>query len=84
MKKRNIKKKNKCDCGDKEMNNCCSGGKGINKCDSGGCIYLLGFIGAVVYYISQASGFWNTALALLKALVWPVFLVYGLLKFLGT
>ena len=48
-----------------------------------GAIYGLGFIGAAVYYISTATGFWMGVLGFLKALVWPAFLVYGLLKFLG-
>ncbi len=49
----------------------------------GGAIYGLGFIGAAIYYISTATGFWMGVLGFLKALVWPAFLVYGLLKFLG-
>ncbi len=49
----------------------------------GGCAYFLGFIGAAVYYISTATGFWNGALGFLKATVWPAFIVHGLLKFLG-
>lgn len=53
-----------------------------NSC-KGGAIYGLGFIGAVVYYISTATGFWNGVLGFLKAIVWPAFLVYQLLKFLG-
>ena len=56
------------------------------KCGPGSCGgfgYFLGFIGAVVYYISTATGFWNGVLGVLKALVWPAFLVYHLLKFLG-
>jgi hypothetical protein len=48
-----------------------------------GAGYGLGLIGAAVYYISTASGFWMGVLGVLKALVWPAFLVYGLLKFLG-
>jgi len=48
-----------------------------------GAGYGLGFIGAAVYYISIATSFWMGVLGFLKALVWPVFLVYGLLKFLG-
>jgi hypothetical protein len=48
----------------------------------GGGIYFLGFIGAAVYYIQQASGFWMGVLGFLKAIVWPAFLVYELLKFL--
>jgi hypothetical protein len=53
------------------------------KCGSGGAIYGLGFIGAAVYYISHATGFWVGVLGVLKAIVWPAFLVYGLLKTLG-
>ena len=46
---------------------------------SGGCVYFLGFIGAVVYYIQQATGFWSGVLGVLKAIVWPAFLIYKLL-----
>lgn len=52
------------------------------KCDGGG-FYFLGFIGASIYYISTATGFWNGVLGVLKAIVWPVFLVYALMKSLG-
>ncbi len=45
----------------------------------GAPIYFLGFIGAVIYYIQVASGFWATVLAILKAFVWPVFVVYHIL-----
>lgn len=47
-------------------------------------LYFMGFIGAAVYYISQATGFWIGALGLLKAFVWPAFLVYEALKTLGA
>ena len=50
----------------------------------GGCFYGLGFIGAVIYYISTSTGFWNGVLGVLKAIIWPVFLVFELLKFLGA
>ena len=46
-------------------------------------MYGLGFIGAAIYYISTATGFWMGVLGVLKALVWPVFLVFQLLKSLG-
>ena len=46
-------------------------------------VYGLGFIGAAIYYIQGASGFWMGVLGVLKAIVWPAFLVYGLLKQLG-
>lgn len=43
-------------------------------------VYGLGLIGAAIYYISAATGFWMGVLGILKALVWPVFLVYEALK----
>jgi len=44
-------------------------------------VYGLGFIGAAIYFISQAETFWVGALGFLKALVWPAFLVYEALKY---
>jgi len=61
------KKKDKC----KSMKGC------------GQAVYGLGFVGAVIYFISTAAGFWMGVLGVLKAIIWPVYLVYGLLKFLG-
>jgi len=49
-----------------------------------GAGYGLGFIGAVIYYISTAATFWMGVLGILKAIVWPAFLVFELLKFLGA
>ncbi len=46
-------------------------------------IYGLGFIGAAVYYIGQATSLGMGIIGFLKAIVWPAFLVYDLLKFLG-
>ena len=43
--------------------------------DTCGAFYGLGVIGAAVYYISTASGFWVGVLGVLKALVWPAFVV---------
>ena len=51
---------------------------------SGGMTYIVGFIGAAVYYISTAATFGAGVIGFLKALVWPAFLVHGLLKFLGV
>ena len=52
------------------------------KCGTPAAVYGLGFIGAVVYYIQHANTFWGGVLGILKALVWPVFLIYKLLEFL--
>lgn len=44
-----------------------------------GPVYGLGLIGAAVYYIHIADGFGSSIVAILKAIVWPAFLVYHLL-----
>jgi len=62
-----------------KMKESCGMGNGSCK----GCGYFLGFVGAAIYYISTSTGFWNGVLGLLKALVWPAFLVFETLKFLG-
>ena len=41
-----------------------------------------GLIGALIFYVQQADGFWSGVLGILKAIVWPAFVVYDLLKFL--
>jgi hypothetical protein len=43
-------------------------------------VYGLGFIGAAIFYISTATGFWMGVLGVLKALVWPAFLVFEAFK----
>jgi hypothetical protein len=56
----------------------------IRNSGSTGAVYGLGLIGAIIYYVSAASTFWAGALGILKALVWPAFLVYECLKFTGA
>ena len=48
--------------------------------EASNAIYGLGFVGAAVYYISQAAGFWPGVPGFLKAIIWPAFLVYEALK----
>ena len=63
-----------------KMNKCT-----MNPCNGscGNAAYGLGFIGSAIYYISTATGFWVGVLGFLKAIVWPAFLVFEVLKFLG-
>jgi hypothetical protein len=57
----------------------------IKQCPPGsGAVYGLGLIGAAIYFISTATGFWIGVLGFLKAIVWPVFLVYEALKYLSV
>ncbi|MBN2753988.1 MAG: hypothetical protein JXR81_03885 [Candidatus Goldbacteria bacterium] len=44
-----------------------------------GAVYGLGLIGAAVFYIQAATTFWGGVVGVLKAIVWPAFLVYKLL-----
>lgn len=37
--------------------------------------YFLAFIGAAVHFVGNVDGFWPIVLALLKAAVWPAFLI---------
>lgn len=50
----------------------------------GNVVYFLGWIGALIYYVQHAHGFWPVILAILKSFVWPAFVIYDLLKFLAS
>jgi hypothetical protein len=50
---------------------------------AGGGAYGLAMIGAAVYFIGHAATFWAGVLGLLKAILWPAFVVYELMKHLG-
>ena len=56
----------------------------MHKSAPSGAVYGLGLIGAAIYFISNATGFWMGVLGFLKALVWPAFLVYDLLKHMAV
>ena len=60
---------------EKKMKN--NSGSGI-----AGAAYFMAFIGAAVFYIQQAATFGAGFIGFLKALVWPAFLVYELLKYI--
>jgi hypothetical protein len=47
-------------------------------------VYGMGFIGALVYYLSHATSLWIGLIGFLKALFWPAFLVYEALVVLGA
>ncbi|MBN2880683.1 hypothetical protein JXM83_01400 [Candidatus Woesearchaeota archaeon] len=53
-----------------------------NTC-KGGAIYAFGLMGAAFYYISTATSFWGGVIGFVKAIFWPVFLIYQLMKYLG-
>jgi len=51
---------------------------------SNGAVYGLGFIGAAVFFLLKATTFWVGVVGILKALVWPAFLVFYALRSLGA
>jgi hypothetical protein len=63
-------------CGEKKWHHHSNAG-------GGNAVYGLGFIGALVYFIQTATGFWVGVLGVLKAFVWPAILIYKLLGMAG-
>jgi len=61
-----------------KSNKCCKSNNSAT--GGGGAVYGPGFIGALVYFVQNSDGFWLILLAILKAMVWPAFVVYELLK----
>lgn len=47
---------------------------------TGNAVYGLGLIGALVYFLQHADTFGEYVLAVLKAVVWPAFVVYQALQ----
>lgn len=56
--------------------------KVINK-GPGGAVFLLTYIGAAIYFVDKANGFWEIVLALLQAAVWPAFLIHRVFQLLN-
>ncbi len=50
----------------------------------GRALYGLGFLGALVYYLTTATSLLAGVLGVVRAILWPAFLVYGVLKFIGA
>lgn len=64
---------------DKWANSCSAACKGSSA--GGGAVYGLGFVGALIYFISTAPDFWAGVIGVIKAILWPGYVVYELLKF---
>ena len=57
----------------------------VEKTGPWGVMFLLAYIGAAIYFISESDGrFWSVILGLLQAAVWPVYVVYHVLLGLGA
>lgn len=49
--------------------------KMVNRGAPAGGAFLLTYVGALIYFVDQAEGFWEVVLAFLQAAVWPAYLV---------
>ena len=57
--------------------------KGMHSGGSG-AIYGLGFVGALVYYVGNATTLTDGIIGFVKAILWPAFMVFRVLEFLKT
>lgn len=76
----------KCDCG--EDCKCYKYHKHHGRYGTDGQLGFFGFlayIGAAIYFVGLTNGaFWAVLLALLKAIIWPVYVIYNVLRVLGA
>ena len=56
--------------------------KVINKGGPAGGAFFVTFIGAAVYFVQHSDGFGGFILAILKAAVWPAFLIHRVFELL--
>jgi len=57
----------------------------VEKTGPWGVFFLLAYIGAAIYFVSQSDGsFWGVVLGLLQAMVWPVYVTYHVLALLSV
>jgi hypothetical protein len=57
--------------------------KVINKGGPQGFVLFVAWVGAVVYFVQNSAGFWGFILAVLKACVWPAFVLHRVLQILN-
>ncbi len=48
-----------------------------------GGIYGMAFIGAAIYFIQHATGFWMGVVGFIKAIFWPAVVLYKVLELLN-
>ena len=83
--------KNGCDCGEDCSCQCCESGlghrgrwfrRGSGDNHAGNAVYGIGMVGAFVYYMQNAHTFGGVLYGLLKAVLWPGFLIFEVMKYL--
>ncbi|MHC5797854.1 hypothetical protein ACVXZ4_17035 [Lacisediminihabitans sp. FW035] len=62
-----------------------SRGRGIVRDGQWGFVFLLAYVGAAIYFISTSDGsFLQVVFGLLKAIVWPAYVMFHVLQGLGA
>jgi hypothetical protein len=57
----------------------------VDKAGPWSFVFLLAYIGAAIYFISESDGsFWGVIVGLLQAIVWPAYVVYQVLAGMGV
>jgi hypothetical protein len=56
----------------------------INQQGPWGYVLFMAYIGAAVYFVRLSDGFWGFILALLKAAVWPAYVLHNVLGLLNV
>lgn len=72
---RSVEKLEKLDCSDKKCK------PSASSAGSGG-VWFLGFVGAIIYFWQYVNSFGTGVVAVIKACVWPAYLVFYLFRFL--
>jgi hypothetical protein len=86
-----MKKENKTEeCCSEVINkkDCCGGHHGHHgyrnySCSNSNAIYGLGVVGALFYFLGNATSFTMVMIGIGKAIFWPAILMFELLTFLG-
>jgi hypothetical protein len=68
--------------GGKSMENS-TGKSNVNSGGMLGGAYFVTIVGAAIYFIQSAASFWGGVLGVLKAFVWPAFVIYRVLELLN-
>ena len=55
-----------------------NGSKGVHYSAGSGAVYGLGLIGAAIYFLQRATTFGDGVIGIVKAILWPAFLIYKL------
>lgn len=59
--------------------------KVVERAGPWGVVFLMAYIGAAIYFISESNGsFWGVLLGLLQAAVWPVYVMFHVLTGIGA